>query len=117
MKLKNKMRMALERLIEEAKKAGASPDCIELSPTEAHELLIEISKFRWGTKSNVTPTGQHVEVFEFNLQEFSSAAYEFHQLPAGRQEAIIHRWKCDDYEIRYRHVPLKIVNPVTGEGK
>lgn len=101
---KNKFQIALDGVIEEGIKVGGIPDKIVLDPTEAWQLLKELSYFYQ----------QPSYIDNFDLQhtaDVSDLRFILPQLlsydkPKAKQ--LLKQWMCNKYTIKYKNVPLII---------
>ena len=115
LKLRNKMTMAMDKMIEEAKEIGGVPGEIIFEPKEAVEFIREIhhSAMKLRCKKNIEIRQSNSNEPDVRLQIWGSAP-----LLDKDVRSIIERWYKRECKFTYRKVDLFVVhksNPTINE--
>ncbi len=102
-KFKNKMTMALQKMIDDGLRLGGLPDHIEVSPNEAAEIFKEIHRLTPSTLSSYVITSK-----EGASCKLMFAAKEISELEMATYVA---NWKSGQWNVQYKKIPVIVVNP------
>lgn len=101
-KFKNKMTMALQKMIDDGARLGGLPSHIEVSPKEAGEIFIEIHTL------TPTPIGYLIQTKDgisckliFNAKEISDL----------EMQGYVNNWRSGEWKVEYKKIPVHVVNP------
>jgi len=109
LKFKNKMQMAIDKMLEDSKKLGGEPLCIMLEPNEAYSLLKEAAdnKEYYKGKLSVTKEGEE------NIPNILLWSNTFTTKDDDSIRNMVNDWYKLKYRVTYSNVELKIEKPKT----
>lgn len=98
-KFKNKMTMALTRMIDEGTRLGGQPSHIEISPNEAIELFKEIH--------TLNPAG-----YTITTKEGTSCRLLLYAKHADNDiQTYVDNWKSGEWTVEYKKISVIVVIP------
>ena len=102
MKIKNKMMLAMDKLIEEAKKDGGVPASILFEPQEAADFLKELHDLKIQTRKHVSV--KHKDDSAIDIRFLLNAT-----LTKERLEDLIKQWYKRDFVLFYKDIEIKVI--------
>lgn len=99
-KFKNRMTMALTKMIDDGARLGGIPAHIEVVPVEASEIFSELRKMN---PPNYTITSKEGASCKLLIQTKELTDFEF--------QVYLLKWKQNEWRIEYKKVPIFIVDP------
>jgi hypothetical protein len=99
-KFKNKMTMALNKMIEDGKRLGGMPSHIEVSPNEAIELFSEIRRLSPPGFVITSKEGASCKLLLIakDLTEFEMAGY-------------LSKWKQGEWKVEFSKITVVVIDP------
>jgi len=107
LKFKNKMQMAIDKMLEDSKKLGGEPLCIMLEPNEAYSLLKEASENQSYYKGKLIVTKEDEE----NVPNILLWSNTFISKDNDSIKNMVNDWYKLKYKVTYSNVELKIEKP------
>jgi hypothetical protein len=106
LKLRNKMTMAMDKMIEEAKELGGVPGQILLEPKEAAEFIREINH-----TSMKIRVKKEIDIGQKNPDEFDIRLLIWGKDPISTEDLkmIVEKWYKKEYSFRYKSLELLVV--------
>lgn len=99
-RLKNKNEIAMSRMISECKEKGGKPDYIELTPTEALDVIKELQACENGYPSD----------FDIGLEsEVRLIANSSTPITHEQANRVINQWIRNEFSVSYKSIPLKVI--------
>lgn len=99
-KFKNKMTMALTKMIEDGTRLGGLPSHIEVSPNEGAELFNEIRRMN---PPNYTITSKEGASNRLLLQAKDISELEL--------SSYLSKWKSGEWKVEYKKIPVVLIDP------
>lgn len=101
-KFKNKMTMALQKMMDDGARLGGLPDRIEVSPKEALDIFNEIHSLA------TIPPGYVITSKEGASCKLLFAAKEITELEMA---SYVSNWKCGEWKVEYKKISIIVVIP------
>jgi len=101
-KFKNKMTMALQKMIDDGARLGGQPDHIEVSPREALDIFTEIRTLP------AIATGYVITSKEGASCKLLLNAKEISELEMATYVA---NWKTGEWKVDFKKISIMVVNP------
>lgn len=99
-KFKNKMTMALTKMIEDGKRLGGIPSHVEISPNESVELFNEIRKMNPPGYIITSKEGASCKLF-----------LQVKDLTQTEMQDYLNKWKEGQWVVEYNKVSVVVVEP------
>ena len=101
LKLNNKITISISNIIDEAYRVGGIPDKLLITPKDAMSLLTEMGN------------GYHEDIIvkKDNISVIGLHNPGTQKLSSSYIKDIVQRWYANEYQIKFKDVPLIVVRP------